>query len=84
MTMPIGGLRVLNVHIAKDAHGTFAARPGTLTNDFFSRRTGEIDLTFVGLFQRMITMQNFLAVGAGLPSVRSFPGCVCLCRLLPR
>lgn len=65
MTIPIGGLRVLNVRIAKDAHGAVAARPGTLTNDFFSRRTGEIDLTVVGLIQRMITMQNFLAVGAG-------------------
>jgi hypothetical protein len=40
---------VLNVRIAKDAHGAFAARPGTPTNDFFSRRTGEIDLTFVGI-----------------------------------
>jgi hypothetical protein len=61
MTMSIGGLRVLNVHIAKDAHGAFAARPGTLTDDFISSQTGGIDLTFVGLFQRMITI-NWLRV----------------------
>jgi hypothetical protein len=65
MTMHIGGLRARNVHIAKDVHGAFAAWPGTLTNDFLSTRTGEVDLTFVVLFRRMITMQNFLAVGAG-------------------
>lgn len=64
MTIPIGGLRVLNVHIANDVRGAFAARPETLINDFFSMRTREIDLTFVDFFQRMITMQNFLAVGA--------------------
>jgi catalase (peroxidase I) len=62
MTKPIGGLRVLNDHIAKDAHGALAARPRTLTNDFFSRRTGEIDLTFMGIFQRRI-------VHAGISSI---------------
>ena len=35
MTVLIGGLRVLNVHTGKDAHGVFTDRPETLTNDFF-------------------------------------------------
>ncbi|WP_322011143.1 catalase/peroxidase HPI [Paraburkholderia sp. J12] len=35
MTALVGGLRVLNVHAGKDAHGVFTDRPETLTNDFF-------------------------------------------------
>ncbi|AZG14516.1 MULTISPECIES: catalase/peroxidase HPI [Cupriavidus] len=35
MTVLIGGLRVLNVHHGKDAHGVLTDRPETLTNDFF-------------------------------------------------
>jgi catalase-peroxidase len=35
MTVLIGGLRVLNVHAGKNAHGVFTDRPETLTNDFF-------------------------------------------------
>ncbi|MEX3896785.1 catalase/peroxidase HPI [Paraburkholderia sp. BR10954] len=35
MTALIGGLRVLNVHTGRDAHGVFTERPETLTNDFF-------------------------------------------------
>lgn len=35
MTVLIGGLRVLNVHAGKDAHGVLTDRPETLTNDFF-------------------------------------------------
>ena len=35
MTVLIGGLRVLNVHVGKDAHGVFTQRPEALTNDFF-------------------------------------------------
>ena len=35
MTVLIGGLRVLNVHTGKEAHGVFTDRPGTLSNDFF-------------------------------------------------
>ncbi|WP_454766421.1 catalase/peroxidase HPI [Cupriavidus campinensis] len=35
MTVLIGGLRVLNVHTGKDAHGVLTDRPETLTNDFF-------------------------------------------------
>ncbi|WP_423199575.1 MULTISPECIES: catalase/peroxidase HPI [unclassified Cupriavidus] len=35
MTALIGGLRVLNVHTGKDAHGVLTERPETLTNDFF-------------------------------------------------
>jgi catalase-peroxidase len=35
MTVLIGGLRVLNVHVGDAAHGIFTDRPGTLTNDFF-------------------------------------------------
>jgi catalase-peroxidase len=35
MTVLIGGLRVLNVHSGKDAHGVFTQKPEALTNDFF-------------------------------------------------
>ncbi|PLP97678.1 catalase/peroxidase HPI [Cupriavidus pauculus] len=35
MTVLIGGLRVLNVHAGKDAHGVLTDRPETLSNDFF-------------------------------------------------
>jgi len=35
MTVLIGGLRVLNVHTGKDAHGVLTDRPEALTNDFF-------------------------------------------------
>lgn len=35
MTALIGGLRVLNVHHGKDAHGVLTDRPETLTNDYF-------------------------------------------------
>ncbi|CAD6550702.1 Catalase-peroxidase [Paraburkholderia hiiakae] len=35
MTVLIGGLRVLNVHTGKEAHGVLTDRPGMLTNDFF-------------------------------------------------
>ncbi|WP_109126457.1 catalase/peroxidase HPI [Dyella sp. C11] len=35
MTALIGGLRVLNVHAGKDAHGVFTDKPETLSNDFF-------------------------------------------------
>jgi catalase-peroxidase len=35
MTVLIGGLRVLNVHAGKDAHGVFTQKPEALTNDFF-------------------------------------------------
>ena len=35
MTVLIGGLRALNVHAGKNAHGVFTDRPETLTNDFF-------------------------------------------------
>ena len=35
MTALIGGLRVLNVHTGKDAHGVLTDRPETLTTDFF-------------------------------------------------
>lgn len=35
MTALVGGLRVLNVHAGKDAHGVLTDRPETLTNDFF-------------------------------------------------
>ena len=35
MTVLVGGLRVLNVHAGKNAHGVFTERPETLTNDFF-------------------------------------------------
>ncbi|SDP38397.1 catalase-peroxidase [Ralstonia sp. 25mfcol4.1] len=35
MTVLIGGLRVLNVHHGRDAHGVLTDRPETLTNDFF-------------------------------------------------
>lgn len=35
MTALIGGLRVLNVHTGKDAHGVLTDKPETLTNDFF-------------------------------------------------
>ncbi|MET3650503.1 catalase/peroxidase HPI [Dyella japonica] len=35
MTVLVGGLRVLNVHAGKDAHGVFTDKPETLTNDFF-------------------------------------------------
>ena len=35
MTVLVGGLRVLNVHSGKDAHGVFTDKPETLTNDFF-------------------------------------------------
>ncbi|WP_066737814.1 catalase/peroxidase HPI [Cupriavidus sp. D384] len=35
MTVLIGGMRVLNVHAGKDAHGVLTDRPETLTNDFF-------------------------------------------------
>ncbi|WP_158904569.1 catalase/peroxidase HPI [Burkholderia sp. L27(2015)] len=35
MTVLIGGLRVLNIHGAQNAHGVFTDRPETLTNDFF-------------------------------------------------
>ncbi|WP_199098102.1 catalase/peroxidase HPI [Dyella sp. ASV21] len=35
MTVLLGGLRVLNVHAGKEAHGVFTSRPETLTNDFF-------------------------------------------------
>ena len=35
LTVLIGGLRVLNVHVGDQAHGVFTDRPGTLSNDFF-------------------------------------------------
>ncbi|WP_250455887.1 catalase/peroxidase HPI [Caballeronia sp. ATUFL_M2_KS44] len=35
MTALIGGLRVLDVGTKHDAHASFTARPGTLSNDFF-------------------------------------------------
>ncbi|WP_458765068.1 catalase/peroxidase HPI [Cupriavidus basilensis] len=35
MTVLIGGLRVLNVHAATEAHGVLTDRPQALTNDFF-------------------------------------------------
>ncbi|QWE95754.1 catalase/peroxidase HPI [Cupriavidus sp. EM10] len=35
MTVLVGGLRVLNVHTGRDAHGVLTDRPETLTNDFF-------------------------------------------------
>ena len=35
MTVLVGGLRVLNVHTGKDAHGVLTDRPETLSNDFF-------------------------------------------------
>ena len=35
MTVLVGGLRVLNVHVGDAAHGVFTDRPGTLSNDFF-------------------------------------------------
>jgi catalase-peroxidase len=35
MTVLVGGLRVLNVHSGKEAHGVFTDKPETLTNDFF-------------------------------------------------
>ncbi len=35
MTVLLGGLRVLNVRVGKDAHGVFTDRPETLTPDFF-------------------------------------------------
>ncbi|QNK02222.1 catalase/peroxidase HPI [Dyella telluris] len=35
MTVLVGGLRVLNVHTGKDAHGVFTDKPEALTNDFF-------------------------------------------------
>ena len=35
MTVLLGGLRVLNVHAATEAHGVLTDRPQTLTNDFF-------------------------------------------------
>jgi catalase-peroxidase len=35
MTVLIGGLRVLNAHTGKEAHGVFTDKPETLTNDFF-------------------------------------------------
>ncbi|MEO8549286.1 MAG: catalase/peroxidase HPI [Kofleriaceae bacterium] len=36
MTVLIGGLRVLGTNVGGDKHGMFTARPGTLTNDFFT------------------------------------------------
>jgi catalase-peroxidase len=36
MTVLIGGLRVLNVNVARSQHGVFTTKPGTLSNDFFS------------------------------------------------
>jgi len=35
MTVLIGGLRVLNAHNGKEAHGVFTDKPETLSNDFF-------------------------------------------------
>jgi catalase-peroxidase len=35
MTALIGGLRVLNAHTGKDAHGVLTDKPETLTNDYF-------------------------------------------------
>jgi catalase-peroxidase len=35
MTVLVGGLRVLNAHTGKDAHGVLTDKPETLTNDFF-------------------------------------------------
>ncbi|WP_144629875.1 catalase/peroxidase HPI [Bordetella genomosp. 13] len=35
MTVLLGGLRVLDVHVGQEAHGVFTDRPGTLTPDFF-------------------------------------------------
>ncbi|MEI9922573.1 MAG: catalase/peroxidase HPI [Bradyrhizobium sp.] len=36
MTVLVGGLRVLGANTAKDKHGVFTDKPGTLTNDFFA------------------------------------------------
>ena len=36
MTVLVGGLRALNANTGGAAHGVFTARPGTLTNDFFT------------------------------------------------
>jgi len=35
MTALVGGLRVLGTNVGQSRHGTFTARPGSLTNDFF-------------------------------------------------
>ena len=36
MTVLVGGLRVLGANTASSKHGVFTARPGALTNDFFT------------------------------------------------
>jgi catalase-peroxidase len=36
MTVLLGGLRVLDTNFGQTRHGVFTARPGTLTNDFFT------------------------------------------------
>jgi len=36
MTVLVGGLRVLGANVGQTKHGAFTARPGTLTNDFFT------------------------------------------------
>ena len=35
MTALVGGMRALGTNVGQSAHGTFTARPGSLTNDFF-------------------------------------------------
>ena len=37
MTVLVGGLRVLGANTGQSAHGVFTDRPGTLSNDFFTR-----------------------------------------------
>ncbi len=36
MTVLVGGLRVLGANVGQTKHGVFTARPGALTNDFFT------------------------------------------------
>jgi len=36
MTVLVGGLRVLGANVGQTKHGAFTARPGALTNDFFT------------------------------------------------
>jgi catalase-peroxidase len=36
MTVLVGGLRVLGANVGDSKHGVFTARPGVLTNDFFT------------------------------------------------
>ncbi|HEU5138240.1 MAG TPA: catalase/peroxidase HPI [Steroidobacteraceae bacterium] len=36
MTVLVGGLRVLGANVGQSKHGVFTARPGALTNDFFT------------------------------------------------